>query len=65
MAPYKGYTEARKQANKKYRESMEQIRINLPKGRRAEIKEAAAASDESLNGFIVDAINQKIKKMNS
>jgi len=56
------YTESRKRANEKYlRESVEDIRIRVPKGQKEIIKTHATEQGESMNGFIVRAIDETIK----
>lgn len=60
---YTGYTEARKKANEKYlKESVEDIRIRVPKGQKEIIKNHAFEQAESVNGFIVRAIDETIKR---
>lgn len=58
---YTGYTAARKQANEKYlKESVEEIKLRVPKGSKDNIKAAAAAAGETLNGYIVNAIKGRM-----
>ena len=57
----KGY-EQRKEANKRYLSTLDNIMLRLPKGRKEEIKEHAARRNESANAFIVRAINETIKR---
>ncbi|MCD8154529.1 MAG: hypothetical protein LUF78_07590 [Clostridiales bacterium] len=60
---YTGYTEARKKANEKYlRESVEDIRIRVPKGQKAIIKDHAVRQGESMNSFVVRAIDEAMKR---
>lgn len=60
---YTGYTEARKKANEKYlKESVEDIRIRVPKGQKAVIREYAKKKEESMNAFIIRAINETIER---
>lgn len=59
---YTGYTVARKKANEKYlKESVEDIRIRVPKGDKAKIQEHAASIGESTNAFVVRAIDETMK----
>lgn len=59
---YKGQTEARRKASAKYlSEVVEDVRIRVPKGRKAEIKEHAASMNESMNQFVCRAIDQTMK----
>ena len=62
---YTGYTEARKKANEKYlKESVEDIRIRVPKGDKAKVQEHAAAMRESMNSFVVRAITETMERDN-
>ena len=69
---YTGYTEARKKANEKYlKESVEDIRIRVPKGDKSKVQEHAATMGESMNSFVVRAAlqgyisNRTFKRRNS
>lgn len=53
----KGY-EQRKEANKKYLATLDEIRIRIPKGKKEEYKKMAEAAGKSLNQFIVDCIEK-------
>lgn len=54
--------EYNKEYAKKYLNSLDEIRIRVPKGKKEEYKKAAAAAGyESLNKFIESAIEEKIK----
>lgn len=58
MSTYKGQTPARRKASEKYRtEKIDTILVRVPKGKKAEIQEAAAKKEKSLNQYIVDSIN--------
>lgn len=58
------YTEAQKKATTKYlRESVEDIRVYVPKGRKEVIKAAADARGQSLNAFCVEAINAAVERV--
>ena len=62
---YTGYTEARKKANEKYlKESVEDIRIRVPKGDKAKVQEHAATMGESMNSFVVRAIDETMTRDN-
>lgn len=53
------YTEAQAKAAKKYlKESVEDIRIRVPKGDKAKVQEHAATMGESMNSFVVRAIDE-------
>lgn len=57
------YTEARKRANEKYlRESVEDVRIRVPKGQKAIIKAHADSQGESMNQFVIRAINETMER---
>lgn len=57
------YTEAQARAAKKYlTDSVEDIRIRVPKGRKAEIKAHAESHGESVNAFIIRAVNETIER---
>ena len=60
---YKGNTDARRKANKKYlTENVEDIKIRVPKGRKEYYKDAAASIGQSLNQFAVNAMDEKIDR---
>ncbi|WP_457789669.1 YlcI/YnfO family protein [Anaeromassilibacillus sp. SJQ-5] len=61
MAPI---SEARKRANDKYIEKLDEIKVRVPKGRKAELQAHAEQQGESLNGFIVRAIDETIERDN-
>lgn len=53
------YTEAQAKAAKKYlTESVEEIKIRVPKGQKAIIKAHADLQGESMNQFIIRAIDE-------
>jgi len=56
-------SEAQLRANAKYKkENYEYFTVTARKGTRQSIKEFAAARGESLNGFIVKAIEEKMER---
>lgn len=56
-------SEAQKKASQKYlKESVEDIRIRVPKGQKAIIKAHADQCKESLNAFIVRAIKETMAR---
>lgn len=60
---YTGYTEARKAANAKYEaETVERISLVLPKGKKAIIKAHTERTGQSVNGFINEAIDQRMER---
>ena len=55
------YTEAQAKAAKKYlKESVEDIRIRVPKGDKSKVQEHAASMGESMNTFAVRAIKNEM-----
>ena len=57
------YTAAQKKAAEKYlKESVEDIRIRVPKGKKAIVKAHAEQQDESMNQFIIRAINETMER---
>ncbi|MCL1829045.1 MAG: hypothetical protein FWG32_06070 [Oscillospiraceae bacterium] len=61
---YTGQTEARRKASAKYlKESVEDIRIRVPKGRKQAIQDVAQAQGESLNAFVGTAIDERIERL--
>ena len=62
MAPRK-YTEARKESNKKWdAANLDRVSIALPKGKKDEIKAAADAAGESMNQYIIGAVDQRMEQ---
>lgn len=60
---YTGQTEARRKASAKYlKESVEDIRIRVPKGEKAIIKAHADNQGESMNAFVVRAIKETMER---
>lgn len=58
MGEYKGFTPSRKKANDKYMtEKIDSLSIYVPKGQKELIKAAAKKKGQSMNQFVVDAIN--------
>ena len=57
------YTEAQAKAAKKYlKESVEDIRIRVPKGQKDIIKAAAENAGESLNTYVRKSIDQRMER---
>jgi len=46
------------------REKYDRIAVNVPKGERDRIKAAADAAGESLNGYIVQAVRDRMQRDN-
>lgn len=60
---YKGQTDARRRASAKYlKESVEDVRIRVPKGQKAVIKVHADSQGESMNQFVIRAINKTMER---
>lgn len=61
MSTYKGFTPSRQKANDKYlSEKVDSIMVRVPKGKKAELQDAAAAAGLSLNQFCVSALLEKL-----
>lgn len=57
------YSEAQKKATAKYmKANLDEIKIRVPKGRKAEIQAHADAMEESTNAFIIRAIDETIQR---
>ena len=57
------YTEAQKRAANKYlHETVEDVRIRVPKGQKEVIKQHAEAMGESMNAFVIRAINEAMAR---
>ena len=57
------YTPAQKKAVEKYlKESVEDIRIRVPKGKKAIVKAHAEQQGESMNQFVIRAINETMER---
>lgn len=57
------YTEAQAKAAKKYlKESVEDVRIRVPKGQKAIIKSHAEKQGESMNAFVIRAIDEAMER---
>ena len=55
----KGY-EQRKEANKRYLSTLDNVALRLPKGQKETIRAHAEQQGESVNAFIIRAINSTI-----
>lgn len=53
----------KKVTNERYLEKLDDIKVRVPKGRKAEIQACADANGESLNDFIVKAVDERIKAL--
>ena len=60
---YRGQTDARRKASAKYlKESVEDVRIRVPKGQKAVIKNHAEQLGESMNAFVIRAIDETMQR---
>jgi len=59
---YKGYTEARARANKKYISQFAEIKVRITAEQRDIIKAHAESRGESVNGFIGRAIAETMER---
>lgn len=55
-------TKAHLEGNKKYLQTLDEIKVRVPKGRKAELQAHAEEQGESLNGFIVRAVAETIER---
>ena len=56
-------SEARRRANEKYNaKAYDEIKTRVPKGRKAALQAHAEGRGESLNGFIVRAVDETIER---
>lgn len=55
---------AQRKATDKYLEKFDEMRVRVPTGRKAEIKAHAEAQGESLNSFIIRAMDETIERDN-
>ena len=63
MPKEKALSEARKRANAKYdKENYQYITFKARKGTRDKIKAAAAGIGESLNGYIIKSIDERMER---
>lgn len=60
---YTGQTDARRKASAKYlKETVEDVRIRVPKGQKTVIKEHAEKQGESMNAFVIRAIDETMER---
>lgn len=62
---YKGFTDARKRANKKYISKFVEIKVRMSPEKRTIIKNHAASMNESSTAFINRAIDETIIRDNN
>ena len=57
-------SDAQKKASVRYLEKLDEVRIRMPKGKKATIQAHAQAHSESVNGFINRAIQETMERDN-
>lgn len=57
-------SDAQKKASVRYLEKLDEVRIRMPKGKKATIQAHAEAHSESVNGFINRAIHETMERDN-
>ncbi len=57
-------SDAQKKASVRYLEKLDEVRIRMPKGKKATIQAHAEAHSESVNGFINRAIQETMERDN-
>lgn len=63
--PPRKYTEAVKQSNKKWdAANLDRVSIAMPKGKKDDVKAAATAAGESMNQYIINAVDQRMERDN-
>lgn len=55
------YTEAQKKSVQKYMKTQYQFKVTVPVERKEEIQNAAAAVGESMNQYVIGAIDRRMK----
>ena len=57
------YTEAKKRNNRKWdAANLDRVSIAMAKGKKDEIKAAAATAGESMNQYIINAVDQRMER---
>ena len=59
---YKGLTEARKRANKKYNDKFVEVKVRMLPEKKSIVKQHAASMDESTTAFIIRAIEETMAR---
>lgn len=63
--PPQKYTDARKEGNRKWdTANLDRVSIAMPKGKKDDIKAAASAVGESMNQYIINAVEQRMERDN-
>lgn len=58
-------SEARRKANEKYLDKLDEIKIRLPKGEKERIKRFAQSHGQSVNAFITELIHREMIGFNA
>lgn len=57
------YTEAQKKSAKKWdAANLDRVSVAMPKGKKDDIKEAASTAGESMNQYIINAVDQRMER---
>ena len=57
------YTEAQKKSAKKWDvANLDRVSVAMPKGKKDDIKEAASTAGESMNQYIINAVDQRMER---
>lgn len=62
-AEKKSLSEKKKESNRKYLHTLDDIKLRVPKGKRKELRKHASSAGMSLNAFILSAIEEKIRRL--
>ncbi|MDL2234350.1 hypothetical protein LJC63_12355 [Ruminococcaceae bacterium OttesenSCG-928-L11] len=59
-------SEAQKKATAKYNaKTYDRLELKVPKGRKSELQDYAQAAGESLNQFVIKAVDERIERLES
>lgn len=56
------YRGAKKSAKKWDAANLDRVSVAMPKGKKDDIKEAASAAGESMNQYIINAVDQRMER---
>lgn len=63
-AEKKPLSEERKKSIRKYLQTLDEIKLRVPKGKKDEMRKHAFSAGMSLNAFILSAVEEKIQHLN-
>ena len=63
-AEKKPLSEKRKKSIRKYLQTLDEIKLRVPKGKKDTLKKHASSAGMSLNAFILSAVEEKIQHLN-